>query len=380
MARLLALTQSVRFGGDDTVLLDLIRAWPAGDSWTVALNRSHPGLSVYQAALASRAVLIALDIPADGEPGSVGALEASRRLLPIIERASPDAVLVSSGGFPPTPLTVGFLLAAWRAGAPRIVLAAHNEPNLGSGLRAAWRGLRGWAATRFCDALVSVSADCAGKISSACGRPVRAILNGSSDYEPTEDSSALRAELGVPPGAYIVGTIANLEARKGLRVLIEAFAQLSQPNARLVIIGAEADPAEAAALKILAAAPALSGRVLLAGRRPNARRFAAIFDVCVVPSLRQESFGLLALDAMLAARPVVVSRVGGLPEVVEDGVTGIHVPPGEPAALAAALERLIADPALAQRLGAAGRRRAAALFSAERMASEYRKVLLGVVK
>lgn len=380
MARLLALTQSVRFGGDDTVLLDLIRAWPAGDSWTVALNRSHPGLAVYQAALASRAVLIALDTPADGEPGSVGTLEASRRLLPIIAGANPDAVLVSSGGFPPTPLTVGFLLAARRAGAPRIVLAAHNEPNLGSGLRAAWRGLRGWAAARLCDALVSVSADCAGKISSACGRPVRAILNGSNDYPPTEDSSSLRAELGVPPGSYIVGTIANLEARKGLRVLIEAFAKLSQPNARLVIIGADADPAEAAALRILAAAPALSGRVLLAGRRPNARRFAAIFDICVVPSLRQESFGLLALDAMLAGRPVVVSRVGGLPEVVEDGVTGIIVPPGEPAALTVALERLIADPAFAQRLGEAGRRRAAALFGADRMAAEYRKVLLEALK
>lgn len=380
MARILALTQSVRFGGDDMVLLDLIRAWPKGDSWTVAVNRSHPGLAVYRAALASLAAVIEFDISPDGQPGAVGALEASRRLFPLIAGARPDAVLVSSGGFPPTPLTVGFLLAARRAGAPRTVLAAHNEPNLGSGLRAGWRRLRGWAAARLCDAIVSVSADCAGKISSACGRPVSAILNGSSTYGSAEDSSALRAELGVPPGAYIVGTIANLEARKGLRVLIEAFAQLSRPDARLVIIGAEADPAEAAALKILAAAPALAGRVLLTGRRPNARRFAGVFDVCVVPSLRQESFGLFALDAMLAGRPAVVSRVGGLPEVVEDGVTGIILPPGDPAALAAALKRLMADPSLARRLGDAGRRRAAALFSAERMAAEYRKILLGAVK
>jgi glycosyltransferase involved in cell wall biosynthesis len=239
--------------------------------------------------------------------------------------------------------------------------------------------LRGRAAARLCDALVSVSADCAGKIAAACGRPVRAILNGSSAL-PSESHAALRAELGVPDGVPLIGAIANLEARKGLRALLDAFARLPRPDARLVVIGADAEPEESSALKDLAAAPALAGRVLLAGYRPNARRYAAAFDVCVVPSLRQESFGLLALDAMRAGRPVVATRVGGLPEVVDDGVTGLLVPPGDPAALAAALERLLADPGLARGLGEAGRRRAAERFDAARMAAEYREVLLGNAK
>ncbi len=372
MARLLALTQSSNFGGDDTVLLDLIRAWPSDDRWAIALNRSHPGLDVYREALAGRAELIAFD----GAPAAWGSFAAARRLSPLIAAARPDAVLVSSGGFPPTPSTVGFLLAARRAAAPRVALVLHNEPNLGSGVRAAWRGLRGRVAAHLCDALVSVSNDCAGKIAAACGRPVQAILNGSTALAPS-DPAGLRAELGVPSGVPLVGAIANLEARKGLRVLLEAFSLLPRSEARLIVIGAEAEPEEAAALQRLADAPTVSGRVFLAGYRPNARRFAPIFDVCVIPSLRRESFGLLALDAMRAGRPVVASRVGGLLEIVQDGVTGLLVPPGDPAATAAAIARFLADPEFARRVGEAGRRRATERFGARRMAAEYREVLLG---
>ena len=379
MARLLALTQSVRFGGDDTVLIELIRAWPAEDRWTVAMNRSHPGRSVYEESLAGRAELVALDAPADQESGAWSALAAARRLRGVLSAVRADAVLVSSGGFPPTPLTLGFLLAARRMGTPRVVLATHNEPNLGSGPRALWRGLRGRWAARLCDELVSVSADCAAKVSAACGRPVRAILNGASPRPSDQDNASLRRELGVPADVPLIGAIGNLEARKGFCVLFKAFRILAarHPDARLVVIGASAEPEEEEALKALACDPVLCGRAALAGHLPRAWRFAAAFDVCVVPSLRGESFGLLALDAMLAGRPVVASRVGGLPEIVEDSVTGLLVPPGDAAALAAALERALSDPELARRLGSAGRRRANELFSAQRMAAEYREVLLG---
>lgn len=379
MARLLLLTQSARFGGDDSVLLDLVGAWPAGDSWTVGLNRTHPGLPVYENALAGRAEVLALPTAADGEPGAWSAAGAALRLRRALAGRAPDAVLVSSGGFPPTPLTLGFLLAARAARVPRVALTAHNEPNLGSGLRALWRGLRGKAAAACCDALVSVSADCAGKIAAACGRPVEAILNGSAapgELAP-ERVDAMRKELGAAPGQPLIGAIANVEARKGLRVLVEAFARLSHPSARLAIIGAEAEPQEARALRALIAQRGLESRAALAGYRPQARRFAAAFDVCVVPSLRQESFGLLAVDAMRAGRPVVATRVGGLPEVVEDGETGLLVAPGDPAALEAALRRVLGDPALAKRLGEAGRRRAQERFDAARMALDYRRILLG---
>ncbi|MBI3566523.1 MAG: glycosyltransferase, partial [Elusimicrobia bacterium] len=94
----------------------------------------------------------------------------------------------------------------------------------------------------------------------------------------------------------------------------------------------------------------------------------------------RESFGLGALDAMSAGRPVVASRVGGLPEVVVDGETGVLVPPGDAAELARVLADLLDSPAKLRRFSEAGRRRAREAFAAERMAREYRGILLGTAK
>lgn len=371
MASLLAFTQSVRFGGDDAVLIAAIRAWPKGDDWTVILNAAHPGHEIYEEELAGRARVLPADVTADGEGAASFVLGAASRLSPLFRALRPDAVLVSSGGFPPTSLTLGALLAARLAGVPRVVLTVHNYPNLGSGPRALWRRARARLAAALCDEVVSVSSDCAGQIAAVCGRPVRAILNGTAPRETAEDRIALRRELGVPEGAPLIGAVGALEARKGFPVLLDAFQTLTDKRAYLVIIGADAEPEEAAALRRLA-----GSRVLLPGYIPRAWRFAAAFDVCVMPSLRSESFGMSALDAMWAGKPVVASRTGGLPEVVADGETGIIVPPGDPVALTGALRELLGSPEKARRMGEAGRRRAEALFTSARMAAEYREVLL----
>jgi glycosyltransferase involved in cell wall biosynthesis len=90
------------------------------------------------------------------------------------------------------------------------------------------------------------------------------------------------------------------------------------------------------------------------------------FDIFVLPSLR-EALPIAVIEAMAVRLPVVAARIGGIPEVVEDGTTGCLVPPGDEAALAAVLERLVADPALAARLGAAGQARVQAQFTVEQM-------------
>lgn len=382
MSRLLAFTQSLRFGGDDTVLIELIRAWPGGDRWSVVLSAGHPGLAVYRESLGSRAEVVEAPLAADGAPDAARFPSAVRTLTRVFAARAADAVLVSSGGFPPTPLTLAALVAARRARAPRLVLAVHNEPNLGSGLRALVRDWRGRLAARLCDARVSVSADCAAKVRRACGLPVAAILNGAAPRADADDPAVLRRELGASEDSFLIGAIGSLERRKGFRTLLEAFriAAADRPSLRLALIGGPAEPDEEAELRRLAADPALGGRARLAGPRPRAWRYAAAFDVCVVPSLERESFGLAALDAMLAGRPVVASRVGGLPEVVADGETGVLAPPGDAAELARVLAALVDSPEKRRRLGEAGRRRAREAFSAERMAREYREMLLGTPK
>jgi hypothetical protein len=99
-------------------------------------------------------------------------------------------------------------------------------------------------------------------------------------------------------------------------------------------------------------------------------RLVASADIAVIPS-RYESFGLVAVEAMMFGKPVISTRVGGIPEVVEDGVTGIPVPPGDAQALAEAMRRLIGDAELRARMGAAGRQRYLAKFTDVAMAEAW---------
>lgn len=105
--------------------------------------------------------------------------------------------------------------------------------------------------------------------------------------------------------------------------------------------------------------------IFLTGYQPAAASLLAGADICVVPSVGPEAFGLTVLEAMGQARPVIGSAVGGIPEVIEDGVSGVLVPPADPAALAGALKRLLADSELRKRLGVAARKRASELFTVD---------------
>lgn len=106
------------------------------------------------------------------------------------------------------------------------------------------------------------------------------------------------------------------------------------------------------------------------------RGFYAAADVVLAPS-RYESFGLVPLEAMMFARAVIGCRAGGMPEVIEDGVSGLLAEPGNAASLAGCVERLLDDPGLRSRMGKAGRARYERLFTARHMAAGVRAVLLG---
>lgn len=168
-----------------------------------------------------------------------------------------------------------------------------------------------------------------------------------------------------PPVPGVVGALGRLEPEKGFDVLLDAVAQLP-PEVRLVLGGSGL---EQEALAAQVDALGLQHRVTLTGFVADVPAFLGQTGIFVLPS-RSEGLGLVLLEAMAAGRPVVASRVGGIPEVVLDGETGLLVPPEDPGALADAIRRLLEDPSLAQRLGEAGRRRVEAVFSAERMAEQ----------
>jgi glycosyltransferase involved in cell wall biosynthesis len=218
---------------------------------------------------------------------------------------------------------------------------------------------------RFAAALVAVSEDTR-RAYEAQGYPrrIRVVYNGVT--AAPVDTNGLREELSIPADAPLVAEVGRLCDVKGQRELIDAVAQL--PEARVVLVGADLEQGGAyeRALRQRAEELGVADRVVFAGYRDDAARVVAAADVFALPSWT-EGLPLVVLEAMALGRPVVATPVGGTPELVADGETGLLVPPRDVEALAAALKRVLDDEGLRRRLGEAGRRRVAERFSADAM-------------
>jgi spore coat protein SA len=187
------------------------------------------------------------------------------------------------------------------------------------------------------------------------------------------------------PAPFSILYVGRLTQDKGVHVLIDAFAlTLRQfPGARLTIAGSSffADaPRTAYEVGLAARAATWAHAIEFTGFVPHERlRFLyAQADVVVVPSVWQEPSGLVVLEAMASRTCVVASRVGGIPELIADGQTGLLVPPGDPPALAAALAILLTDPALRARLSASARQAVLERFTYDRLARDVAENLGGL--
>lgn len=177
------------------------------------------------------------------------------------------------------------------------------------------------------------------------------------------------ASLGVAESDVVIGTVGRLHPFKGGHdQLLKAVARVSTEilNCKLLVVGTGPVQAD---LVNLAKSLGIESRTIFTGVRRDLARLYPIMDVFVLPST-WESFGNVLVEAMAHAKPVVATRVGGIPEAVTDGVTGILVPPGDPASLAEAILTLARDQELAARLGNAGRARVKDYFSPTRLGDE----------
>jgi len=189
-----------------------------------------------------------------------------------------------------------------------------------------------------------------------------------------------------PPGEHDgplrLALVGRLSPRKGTDVALDAVGLLAAEgrDVRLRVAGSTFPGYEwfEERLRARAAAADLAGRVDLLGFVHPTWPVLADADVVLIPS-RVEPFGNTAVEALLARRPVVASRTQGLAEIVRDGVTGLLVEPGDAAALAAAVARLVDDPALRERLAADGRGDAAARFGTDRYAADVQRLLRELV-
>jgi glycosyltransferase involved in cell wall biosynthesis len=188
--------------------------------------------------------------------------------------------------------------------------------------------------------------------------------------DPATPAAAFRRQFGLADGTPAVGMIAHMYPTrlrafrgtgvKGHEVFLAAAPQILArvPDARLFVVGDElaGDGGYRRALEARAAALGLGGRLIFTGHRDDIATVLAGLDVVAVPSV-SESASYAAVEALLMERGVVASDVGGLPDTVRDGETGLLVPPGDPAALADGVVRLLADPAWRRALGSQGRSR-----------------------
>ena len=184
--------------------------------------------------------------------------------------------------------------------------------------------------------------------------PISLIYNGVDlqRYNHQQPCCTLHEDYLIPADAQIVGVVARLEAEKGHRTLLEAWPLVlaEVPSARLLIIGegSERDSLEAQVVSL-----GIEDRVVFTGRREDVPAVTAALDVAVLPSYR-EAQGLSVLEAMALGRPVIASRVGGIPEMIEDGVSGLLVEPHDCDALAAGIVRLLTDHPLADMIAHRG--------------------------
>ena len=251
------------------------------------------------------------------------------------------------------PVTALYALKASRKLGIPIVLHVHETLPVHPLYALTMRLAQSQAAALLC---VSAAAeDLALSLGASSGK-TRVVHNGIDPrFMHPAPNSRPRIVAAAGPGPHI-GVFGVLEPRKGQHLFLEAAAALVSdfPDARFWVIG----PAElkdkhgyARRLERMAEAPALRGRVRFPGFQSDIGSWLAAMDVVVQCSLRLESFGMALAEALSLGRPVVASRVGGMPEVVRDGHTGLIVPHGDALALAAAVRRLLRDEQLRRRFG-----------------------------
>jgi sugar transferase (PEP-CTERM/EpsH1 system associated) len=261
--------------------------------------------------------------------------------------------------------------AARRASVPVIVHTEHGKENYAGSLRRRWLGrLSGrYAARVFC-----LSEDLAKTLRQNRIVPAHKIVvipNGidTSRFQACGRGPALRQALGIPARSPVVGTVARLTEIKRQDVLIRGFAKLAakMPETHLLVVGA--GPLMDS-LRCLAADLELQSRVHFIGHQAEPEPHYEVMDVFALTS-RSEGMPQTIMEAFAAGVPVVASRVGGIPEMVEDDRSGLLFTAGDEEGLAHALGKVLRNPELARRLREAARERVEEKFHVRRMAADY---------
>lgn len=244
-----------------------------------------------------------------------------------------------------------------------------------------------WLLLRRCRVVVAISQAVAQRFGGEKTASRCLVIPNGVDmawFDAPIDRAALRRKLGFGDEVRLIAMVGLLEPRKGHAVLFKALPRIleKEPKVHVVVAGRDAvnHTGFGEHLNRLVDRQGLRQHVTFLGFQEDVRPVFAAAYLCAMPVVEPEGLGRVAIEAAAMRCPLVTTALGGLSEVVEAGVTGLVVPPNDPAALAAALLRLLQDPALAQRLAAASRAKAEAHFSLKPMRQRIQQVYASVLQ
>lgn len=276
-------------------------------------------------------------------------------------------------------------LAAWRT-KRMLIWHQHDEMHVPASLALRGRlselmlvGLLNHRATR----VISVSKAAAETSLAAGVRPDLPVVvyNGLSPerYSECVDRDAVRRDAGLPVGRPLIGCFGRLTIWKGQAILIKALRQI--PDAHVALVGGTAfgESGYEAALRGEVKRQELAGRIHFLGHRDDIPQLMKSVDVVAHPSTEFDPCPLVVLEALHSGVPIVATAVGGVPELIQNGVNGLLVPAGDPDALARALTDLLCNPVLSGQLSEKGRERALNDFTLERLIAQIASVVRNTV-
>lgn len=329
----------------------------------LALTRGSP--SVWARAL--RAIVTLLPIKA------VCMAWDTARFYSLLRRRRPDILHINNGGFPGALSCNAAAIAGGLLNIP-VVYVVNNmaRPYDRPGR---WLGYP-------VDRMVARSVSLFVTGSNAATRTLRGVLRTSPGRHAAIPNAVhpaapvgverTREQLRIPANARVVTVVAGLEARKGHRYLFEAFSRLPAALREGGILVVAGDGPERTMLERVASSLGIAEHVRFVGRHPDPWSLYELADVVVLPSVSDEDCPIVILEAMSMGRPVVATTIAGIPELVADRLTGRLVPPGDAAALSAALADLLGDPEGRAAMGKAAMARYTARYTSARVIADYR--------
>jgi len=385
-------------GGQNAFVAELINGWPEPDEFVIVSNEENAGLDLIRYRVKKDCTFIthrldmdyrlSIGTPAFLQPVRKIAMVYGRYVVQVIQvflmrrllsRILPDVVLISNGGYPGGQTCRAAAIAGifcQHGGRP--VMICHNIAVRRYFWQWPFEKIVDWLVCRGTAAIVAVSCCTERSLREHLGamadNKLQTIHNGIEPVIPMALGYSIAADLELAADTKLILTIANFEKRKGHELLFRVIAQVvkEQPRTVLLLAGS-GTPERTDELKAFVKSLHLDGKVFFLGHIEDIPSLVSQIDLLAVPSQGFESFGLIVLEAMAQRKAVVATNTGGLPEVVDDGVTGYICERSDVGAFAGKIVELLSDDGKRKACGCAGYERLQELFLGSRMAKDYRK-------